>query len=112
MNSKYIENLRRQLEMNPHTWTRLISRGIKENAELELDFSFIAHDEIQGKALALFFIQNFPYKIDNGHSGFNYIVQGTVKMNVSLEGINRWVEWMCEKGAEFQSLFDGWGTSI
>jgi hypothetical protein len=110
---EFKENLAKQLEMNKTTIARLREVGLQNDSDVELDFCYVAPNEITGHKLADSLKRMSNWKIETGYSDGSFIIQGTTgKFQFSNDAINQWVKEMCERGQEHQCVFDGWGASV
>lgn len=112
----YIQNLRLQLAMNAETWKALLRNGLKPDTELQLDFYFYAPSEEKAQHLKDL-LEEYDYEVEIGKveadSESKWFVSGkTIPTTLSLEILDQWVEWMIAAGKEYNSVFDGWSTSV
>lgn len=112
----YARNLKEQLAMKAEAWQALLRNGLKPDTQLRLDFFFHSPDEKKAKGLKEL-LEEYDYEVSitEGEpiSECNWQVSGrTVSTTLSLEIIDQWVKWMIAAGKEYDSEFDGWGTSV
>jgi regulator of RNase E activity RraB len=112
----YARNLRAQLAMNAETWQTLLRNGLKPDTELQLDFLFRSPDEKRAEGLKEL-LEEYDYEVEVSEgetsSEGEWLVSGkTIPTALSLEKLDQWVEWMVAAGKEYDSEFDGWGTSV
>ena len=106
-------NLQKQLKWNKNTFAMLKEAGLRDESEVELDFSYVSSDERLGEELAELLINEFDYKVKTYYHQGKFMVDGTTgKTKLSLQLLDQWVNWMCNKGSKYQCMFNGWGTSV
>jgi hypothetical protein len=111
--------LSKQLAMNQATWRTLQQHGISEDADLRLDFTYIAAGEKEAEDLTALLRRETDYEVRMMSSGGGLLkkkrwtVSGTTQpTSVNLDILNQWVTWMVVKGFEMGCEFDGWGTQV
>ncbi len=113
----YDEILAKQLAMNRQTWETLKQRGVTEESQIRLDFSYNAPNRDAANAMAAFIREQTDYdvRVESDGSFFRrqWRVEGTTqKTTVSQKILDQWVTWMVTAGKERICDFDGWGTSV
>jgi hypothetical protein len=113
---KYEAILAKQLAMNPATFARLESHGVKPDTELQLDFTYYAPSKEKAEKLKAV-LSEYEYAVTLKKLGLlpwsKWLVSGrTGKTTLTLEKLNQWVLWMVTAGKESESEFDGWGAEI
>jgi regulator of RNase E activity RraB len=102
-----------QQRMNRLTFQRLLELGLSPDHELNLDFAFVADDEESLRALSKYLTLETDYELVVGVSDGAWSLTGTTQpTQVTLEILDKWVEWMAHAGVSHRCEFDGWGTSI
>lgn len=112
-------DLRRLLETNRAKWAELQEQGITEDAELRLDFFFVAPGQHQAEALAQAIRARTEYEVEAGSfkQGLlgreTWAVRGTTQAApVSLGALDEWVTRMVEWGEAHTCEFDGWSAHV
>jgi hypothetical protein len=112
-------HIEQQLAMNRVTWEALGEAGVKEGAELQLDFLFYAPGEAEARALAAQLDSTTDYQVEAASekrgllSKRQWLVRGSTQpIAVSLQALDEWVERMVAVGAAHECGFDGWGAAV
>jgi len=109
------EVMARQLEMTNTTWQMLVRRGLDPTSKVRLDFTYLASDESDARALETFLREETDYdvRVASDLVGRRWVRGTTQSTQIDLEILRDWVEWMVLAGAENgRCVFDGWGTEI
>jgi len=111
--------LEHQLSMNRETWKALEEHGVREGAELSLDFFFVAPGEEAARALATYIGAETDYEAEASSVKTGWLskphwgVSGsTPPTAVSPDVLDEWVTWMVAAGQAHGCEFDGWGAAV
>ncbi len=112
--SNFKKNRDNQILMTPQTLDQLRNLGINEEDELKLEFFFYTNHIDKAKLLADE-IKKMSYSVQYEVSASDknlFLISGlTTKLKMSEVVVSQWTKIMCELGFQFDSEFDGWGTS-
>jgi hypothetical protein len=99
-----------RLASTESTWKTLHEHGVQDDAELPVEFVFVAPGEEQATALAAFLeeVTDYGVRVD-GHDGWT-VTGETSPMVVSRPMLKRWVRWMVAIGFEHGCELHGWGA--
>ncbi|MBA5635511.1 hypothetical protein H3H37_00310 [Duganella sp. LX20W] len=106
-----------QMAMNSLTIEALRNAGLSESREVQIDFLFVAPDEVKANALAAHLSANdcLSVLVRRNGSFFSrkYLVEGkTYPTLVNERVLAEWLPWIVVQGAVLDCEFDGWGTEV
>lgn len=111
--------LEHQLRMNRETWSVLGQHGVRDGAELSLEFLFFAPGEREARALAAHIDARTDCEATASSSKAGlvsrrrWVVEGSTRpAPVTLAVIDEWVTWLVAAGAAHNCEFDGWGAFL
>jgi hypothetical protein len=108
----------KQLAMNAQTWKLLLAKGVTEQTNLKLDFTFVAPNKETADGLISLLKEETDYNLESQPEGSsrdgNWLVLGSTQVTkISLEILDQWVIWMILAGKRGNGcVFDGWGAAI
>lgn len=103
-----------QISLIPQTLSQLKQIGVNESSNLKLEYFFYTKSEKNAEELSKKLINmkySSEFRLGAGNTG-EYVVTGwTIPMKMDEKTIANWTREMCKFAEEYQSDFDGWGTS-
>ncbi len=110
----HLDEERRELRnMNRQAWKRLVDRGYTSDRKVRVDFVFITEKRASALKLKAFFETETDYEIKIINNDDEFEIDGqTSEIQLSLEALNQWTEWMVEEGRKCNCVFDGWTTPL
>jgi hypothetical protein len=107
----------RQLEMSKQTLVALRGHGLAEDAEVQIDFFFVAPNEKSARALAEHLEENECLDLrcekSGGFLSRKWVVTGKSHPSpVTEKVLAAWIPWMVVQGVTHNCEFDGWGASV
>jgi hypothetical protein len=109
--------LNHQLALCPSTLEALKRAGMRQDQEVQLDFSFKAKSEAYAKELAAHLEENDCLSVTINRTGNmfsrKYFVEGKTHPTVLNESLlAEWLPWVIVQGASKNCEFDGWGVQL
>ena len=107
----------KQLTMSQSTLEAMRHSGLRQDQEVQLDFSFYAPNEKAARSLEAYLKQNdclsVSVKRDGRLLSRKYVVEGkTHPTLVNTEVLSQWLPWIIVQGITCDCEFDGFGAEI
>lgn len=110
----FTEGFGKEMSGATGVYARMVKSGLKDNALMPMDFTFISDKKKNLENLAVFIKSHYPYTIEEVKP-FKDIWEINGKTNpipITADNLLFWVLDMYKRGYEFESSFDGYGGEV